>query len=170
MGLPAPLTLYLGIDTRLISGGREVQTRRRIVRIGEVATDAGVGVQTLRYYERRGLIPRPSRRPSGYRDYPGEVVARVRFVKRAQDLGFTLAEIRDLLALRDDPAGSCDDVRAAAAIKLHAIDAKLRSLGAMREALAVLVRACDEGDEPRPCPLIEALDEALAAPIDVPAG
>ena len=72
------------------------------MRIGAAAEQAGVNVQTLRYYERRGLLPRPPRRTSGYREFPDEAVRVVRFVKRAQDLGFTLDEVEELLHLRND--------------------------------------------------------------------
>ena len=73
------------------------------MKIGEFAHDAGVNVQTVRYYERRGLLPEPDRRPSGYREYGPDALDRLHFIKRAQELGFTLTEIRELLALRLDP-------------------------------------------------------------------
>jgi DNA-binding transcriptional MerR regulator len=116
------------------------------MRISDVARAAAVNIQTLRYYERRGLLPDPSRRPSGYRDYEPETVQRVRFIKRAQELGFTLAEIGELLLLRDDSRRRPDGrARAAgtAAAKIEQIDEKLRQLAAMRAALAQLVAACE---------------------------
>jgi MerR family mercuric resistance operon transcriptional regulator len=82
------------------------------LRIGQVATLAGVNIQTLRYYERRGLVREPERRHSGYREYPPDTVALIRFIKRAQDLGFSLREVADLLHLREDRQSSCVDVSA----------------------------------------------------------
>ena len=131
------------------------------LRIGEVAAEAGVNVQTLRFYERRGLLPHPPRRASGYRQYAPEAVRRVRFIKRAQELGFTLAEIGELLRLREDPRIPCRDVRATAETKIADIEEKLRRLRAMRAALAVLVESCAANREHH-CPLLEALDEAPA--------
>ena len=106
------------------------------LRIGEVAGRAGVNVQTLRFYERRGLLPEPPRRASGYREYAPESVRRVRFIKRAQELGFTLAEVEELLRLREDPRIPCREVRATAETKIADIEEKMRRLRAMRAALA----------------------------------
>lgn len=131
----------------------------RALSIGEVAGEAGVNVQTLRFYERRGLLAEPPRRASGYRDYPPDSVSRVRFIKRAQELGFSLAEVEDLLRLRDDPAIPCRRVRSTAEAKMTEIDAKLRHLRAMRSALAALVKSCAENRKHH-CPLLEALEEA----------
>src|SRR2546422_2080942 len=100
-------------------------------KIGEVAAKAGVNIQTLRYYERRGILQEPVRRPSGYREYQPETVQVVRFIKRAQELGFTLAEIEELLRLRHDRTATCAEVRRAATVKIEDIDRKLKSLRAM---------------------------------------
>ncbi len=129
------------------------------MRIGEVAARAGVNIQTLRYYERRGLLADPRRSPSGYREYPLEAVRRVRFIKRAQELGFTLNEIDDLLELRDDRRSERAQVRAAALAKVADIDAKIRGLTAMRRALGVLIDYCKTASGPRECPILEILDE-----------
>jgi len=129
------------------------------LRIGEVAGRAGVNVQTLRFYERRGLLPEPPRRTSGYREYAPESVRRVRFIKRAQELGFTLAEVEELLRLREDPRIPCREVRATAETKIAHIEEKMRRLRAMRAALAALVESCAANREHH-CPLLEALDEA----------
>jgi Hg(II)-responsive transcriptional regulator len=129
------------------------------MRIGEVAAQAGVNVETLRYYERRGLLGTPLRRPSGYRDYTPETIAVIRFVKRAQELGFTLDEVDDLLRLRRDKEGRCADVRAAATAKMLDIDSRLRHLRAMKHALEVLVRSCARDGAARACPILEALDD-----------
>jgi len=129
----------------------------KALRIGQVAGQAGVNVQTLRFYERRGLLAEPPRRASGYREYPLESVQRVRFIKRAQELGFTLAEIEELLQLRDDPRIPCHEVRSTAETKIADIEDKLRRLTAMRAALATLVKSCKANREHH-CPLLEALD------------
>jgi Hg(II)-responsive transcriptional regulator len=130
------------------------------MRIGEVAAFAGVNIQTIRYYERRGLLKEPPRRPSGYREYPPEAVRLVRFVKRAQKLGFTLAEIEDLLRLREERSAPCAAVRAAALAKVADIDRRLESLRAMKRALTALVASCAGDGAKRVCPILEALDEA----------
>lgn len=129
------------------------------MRIGEVAAGAGVNIQTLRYYERRGLLPKPRRRGSGYREYELETVQLVRFIKRAQELGFTLAEVSDLIRLRKTDQRRASQVRALATAKLENIERKINQLGAMRNALHVLVEECAcEGKAPA-CPIIEALND-----------
>jgi len=127
-------------------------------RIGEVAVEAGVNIQTLRFYERRGLLEEPPRQASGYRAYPLGSVRRIRFIKRAQQLGFTLTEVEDLLRLRDAPTMPCKQVRAAAETKIADIDEKIRRLEAMRRALGSLVKSCAENRKHH-CPLLESLDE-----------
>jgi len=127
-------------------------------RIGEAARLAGVNIQTLRFYERRGLIEDPPRRPSGYREYPAGSIPRVQFIKRAQELGFTLAEVQDLLRLRDDPKIPCRQVRATAQAKILDIDDRLRRLKSVRSALATLVASC-AANRAHHCPLLEALDD-----------
>ncbi len=129
------------------------------IRIGEVARQAGVNVQTLRYYERRRLLREPGRRASGYREYPPDTVRLVRFIKRAQELGFTLVEIGGLLRLREDQRASCAEVRTAAIVKIEDIDRKIKSLQAMKRALAILVNSCTSNAPVRECPIIESLDE-----------
>lgn len=133
---------------------------RETLRTGQVAARAGVNVQTLRYYERRGLLEEPARRPSGYREYPPDAVQLIRFIKRAQELGFTLGEVEDLLRLRGDRTASCSDVRAAAQAKIDDVDRKIRSLRAMKRALGVLVGSCRSDASIRECPILEALDDA----------
>lgn len=130
---------------------------REVLKTGEVAARAGVNVQTLRYYERRGLLKEPERRWSGYREYPPDTVQLIRFIKRAQELGFTLTEIEDLLRLRGDQRASCSEVRAAAEAKIEDIEKKIRALRAMKAALGVLVRSCTSDGSIRECPILEAL-------------
>jgi Hg(II)-responsive transcriptional regulator len=128
------------------------------VKRSEVASEAGVNVQTLRYYERRGLLPEPARRPSGYRDYAPSTVQRVRFIKRAQQLGFTLAEITELLAVRQLPDQAKPAARALAAARIAAIDEKVRQLSEMRSTLSRLVEACACQSGSAECPIIETLE------------
>lgn len=128
-----------------------------MLRIGQVAKAAGVNIETIRYYERCGLLADPGRRESGYRAYPLDIVARVRFIKRGQLLGFTLREIADLLALRVDDETTCDQVREQAETKLAEIDEKIADLQRIRGALATLAAACAHGGPSGECPLLEAL-------------
>lgn len=132
---------------------------RETLRTGEVAVKAGVNVQTLRYYERRGLLEEPERRASGYREYSPDAVQLIRFIKRAQEVGFTLAEVEDLLRLRSDQEAACSEVRTAAEAKIEGIEQKIRHLRAMKRALGVLVTSCATEGSPRHCPILEALDE-----------
>ena len=128
------------------------------MRTRERAAAADVNVQTLRYYERRGLLPGPARRGKRYRNYDAGAPRRVRFIKRAQELGFSLDEMRDLRELRER-RGSAASVRPVAATKIRDIEARMRRLAAMRGALSTLVHACECSGKPRHCPIIEALDD-----------
>ncbi len=130
------------------------------LRIGEVARQAGVNVQTLRYYERRRLLETPKRASSGYREYPPATVRLVRFIKRAQELGFTLNEVKGLLALRDARGQKRGEVRAVADARIQDIDRRLAQLHAMRTALQGLVESCACRDDGPACPIIDALDDA----------
>jgi Hg(II)-responsive transcriptional regulator len=134
------------------------------MRIGEVAEQAGVNIQTLRYYERRGLLPEPQRGGAGYRVYESDTVRLVRFIKRAQELGFTLREIEDLIELRESPRRGAE-VRAVAAAKVEDIGRRIRQLKAMRKALGGLVEACDCEGGTLTCPIIEALDDSAEAAV-----
>ena len=130
--------------------------------IGQVARRASVGVETVRFYEREGLLNRPARSPSsGYRLYEDEVVARLQFILRAKALGFTLNEIKELLSLRIDPGTSCEDVKARALVKIAAIEEKIRTLQRMRTALLRLTRACCETGGGPDCPMLDALNGRL---------
>jgi MerR family mercuric resistance operon transcriptional regulator len=125
--------------------------------IGQVAKHAGVGVETVRFYERQGLLDAPPRRQSGYRQYSQEVIRRIQFIKRAKDLGFSLKEIRDLLSLRVDPAMTCSEVKARAEAKIADIDTKIRDLQRMHTALVQLAAACTGQGRTSQCPILEAL-------------
>lgn len=125
--------------------------------IGSVAREAGVGVETIRFYEREGLIGEPPRTPSGYRQYPDDVIERIRFIQRAKGLGFALAEIRELLAIRIRSDSECEDVRQRAEAKIVDIEARIRDLEGMRRALSELTRACASGRHTEECPILECL-------------
>jgi MerR family mercuric resistance operon transcriptional regulator len=128
------------------------------MRTGEVAARAGVNIQTLRYYERRGLLGRAPRTAAGYRRYPGDAVRVVRFIKRAQELGFSLDEVGELLRLRCVSGARRRSARGLAVAKIGDIETKIRQLEAMRTALAHLVSACGD-DRAAECPILEALEE-----------
>ncbi|MCC7080446.1 MAG: Hg(II)-responsive transcriptional regulator [Burkholderiales bacterium] len=125
--------------------------------IGRVAEAAGVHVETIRFYQRLGLLAEPTRPPGGVRRYGGEFVSRLRFVKRAQQLGFSLAEIQRLLALEDPQ--SCGRARSLAAEKLALVEARLADLARMRDVLKQLVARCDVRRGRVACPIIATLTE-----------
>src|SRR6516162_877947 len=126
--------------------------------IGEVAKQAQVGIETLRYYERTGLVASPPRSESNYRLYPQETVRRVQFIKRAQELGFSLKEIMELLALRATPETPCADIQSLALEKISTIEEKIQTLTAMKYTLAKLVEECSRQGEITDCPILAALD------------
>ena len=123
--------------------------------IGRLADEAGVNVETIRYYQRRGLMVEPDKPFNGHRRYPDAAIKRVRFIKRAQVLGFTLDEVGSLLEL--DEARACAATRVLAAHKLQVIVGKLSDLKAMRKALTALVQQCAVGAKKGGCPIIHAL-------------
>lgn len=124
--------------------------------IGQAARMAGVGVETIRFYEREGLLTQPAKQNGTYRRYPPETVTRLRFIRRAKDLGFSLGEIRELLQLAEKPSTACADAQRRAEEKIAAIDEKVAALLRVREALASLTAACREAPEGT-CPIIETL-------------
>ncbi len=127
--------------------------------IGQVARKAGVGVETVRFYEREGLIEQPPRRGNGYREYPVDTVRRIRFVVHAKELGFTLKEIVGLLSLRSRSAESCDSVKEQAEMKIADIEKRIRGLRRMKSTLRKLTRACERREPTAECPLMDVLDE-----------
>ena len=126
--------------------------------IGQLAKRAGVGVETIRFYEREGLLDEPERLPSGYRQYAADVVERVKFLRHAQRLGFTLKDAKDLLELKNDPTADRRDVRDKASKKLADIEQKIRELESMRDDLSRLIAECDGHGPAAHCPIIEAID------------
>jgi Hg(II)-responsive transcriptional regulator len=132
----------------------------QVLTIGQVARRAGVHLETVRYYERRGLLPPPPRTPAGYRQYQPDAVRRVRFIKRAQRLGFTLREIRDLLALRVEDGRRCASIAREAREVMHRIEGRMAELEAMQAALRRLIRACRKRQTTDACPILEALEDS----------
>lgn len=130
--------------------------------IGQVARETGLGVETVRFYERRGLIEEPPRRESGYRQYPPDVLPRLGFIRRAKELGFSLAEIMELLSLRVDPDSTCADVRARTMTKITDIETKIGELERMRDALTDLHGACHGSGPTSECPILDYLDQPEA--------
>jgi len=130
-----------------------------VLTIGQLAKQAGVGVETIRFYEREGLIPEPERRRSSrYRQYPPQAVRRVRFIRHAKELGFTLKEIQELLELRVAPDSTCADVRHRARVKVADIEGRIESLRRMKDALERLARKCRGKGPTTECPILEELD------------
>ena len=129
----------------------------KLLSIGQLARQAGVGIETVRFYERQGLLLEPHRKASGYRQYTGDVVTRLRFIRRAKELGFSLKEISELIALRLDPDATCADVRQRAEGKLANIEARIKDLQRIKQALKTLTRTCGRRRSTSECPIFEAL-------------
>jgi MerR family copper efflux transcriptional regulator len=135
--------------------GQETKLSNKAMTIGQLASLCGVGVETIRYYEREGLLEQPARAGSGYRHYPQEIISKLNFIKRAKDLGFTLKEIKELLVLRIAPDTVCPEVKQQAEVKLEAIEQKIKDLQSLKIALSALVLACAENRLTFQCPIIE---------------
>jgi len=125
---------------------------------GALARQGGVNIETVRYYERRGLLPEPPRSQSGYRLFSKDDVRRVRFIKRAQELGFSLKEIQELLALRVEPQSTRAGVRQRAEVKIADIDEKIRQLRAMKKSLQRLTASCSGSGPVCGCPILESFE------------
>ena len=130
-----------------------------ILSIGQVARRAGVGVETVRFYEREGLLEEPPRRASGYRQYSEQVVTRLHFIKRAQRLGFSLKEIAELLQLRVDAQTSCEEVKQRTEAKIAEVERKMVELQRMRQALLQVASQCIGRGPTDRCPMLDALDQ-----------
>jgi DNA-binding transcriptional MerR regulator len=124
------------------------------MKIGQIAKRSGIGIETIRYYEREGLLLEPERRPSGYRQYDESTLARLEYIRRAKELGFTLAEIRDLLDLSFAAHTGCDHIRQRAEGKLAGIEDKIRSLQQMKRSLGKVVQHCRTKNSTEDCPLV----------------
>ena len=141
------------------SGKQERAGLAKPLTIGKVARLAGVGIETIRFYEREGLVADPPRKQSGYRQYGAETVSRLRFIHRARELGFSLGEIKELLFLRVDPSQTCGHIVEKAEQKILEIDAKVQTLLRMKEALEALAQACPGRGPVTECPVIEVTDD-----------
>ncbi len=126
--------------------------------IGQLAKRSGIGIETVRFYERKGLVEEPPRTDSGYRQYPEDVVARIRFIRRAKELGFKLKEISELLSLRVDPDTKCADVKKQTELKIADVEEKIRVLQGIMTALKKLAASCVGTGPTSECPILEALD------------
>ena len=131
------------------------------LKTGEVARQAGVNVETLRFYEREGLLPEPPRRASGYREYPPDTVQRIRFIQRGKELGFTLREIKGLLELRVDPDTTCVELRDRATEKVADVKQKIADLKAIERALKKLINTCSGSGPVDDCPILKHLEKEL---------
>ena len=129
------------------------------LKIGEVAKETGIGIETIRFYERKGLLDEPDRKPSGYRQYDESVVARLRFIRRSKELGFTLSEINELLGLWFDTETKCSDVRTKAQTKIEEIEEKVKTLKGMKRSLKKLIDQCHERGSLDGCPLLDGLGD-----------
>lgn len=125
----------------------------KLMKIGEIARISGTGIETIRFYEREGLLPEAERRPSGYRQFGEATLERLDYIRRAKELGFTLVEIRDLLEL-SFAHSNCDHIRQRAEAKIADIEQKIRSLGHMKRSLGVIVKRCRAKDSTTDCPLV----------------
>ncbi|MGH8772262.1 MAG: MerR family transcriptional regulator [Burkholderiales bacterium] len=126
--------------------------------IGKLARSAGTRVETIRYYERKGLLDQPSRTASGYRQYSLDAAARLRFIRQAQVLGFSLKEIGELLSMKITPATTCADIKQKAESKIANIDDKMASLRKMKRALEKLKSECTGRGPIGECPILDALE------------
>jgi len=133
-------------------------TDRKPFTIGRLAREVGINLETVRFYERRGLLPKPPRSASGYRLFPSEAARRLKFIKRAQELGFSLSEIRELLALRMSPRTTSGEIRKRTEAKIADIEGKIKSLDSMRKSLVKLARSCGGCAPLSECPILESLD------------
>ncbi len=128
------------------------------MQIGEVAQRTETSIDTIRFYEKSGLIPKPERTDSGYRKYTEETIRRVQFIKRSQELGFSLKEIADLLSLRVDPKTTCRDVKKRSEVKIYDIEKKIRTLQKIKRALSRVAATCKGKGPTSECPILEVLE------------
>jgi len=126
--------------------------------IGQVARQAGLSVEAVRFYEKQRLIEPPPRSEAGYRQYPAKAVRRLKFIQRAKQAGFTLKDIGGLLALRREPGASCADVQLRATRKVEQVERKIRDLECIRDALGRLILRCSGRGDLSDCPILEALE------------
>lgn len=128
------------------------------MKIGDLASAAGVNPQTVRYYEKRGLLPKPRRTDAGYRRYDSSSIVRLRFIRRAQAVGFSLREIDQLLSLRYDDASSCNEVKHIAAAKATEVRERIAQLRIVERVLNRMIHNCDKSSQSSECALLDALE------------
>ena len=131
--------------------------------IGQLAAALGVNVQTIRYYERRGLVTAARRTPAGYRQYANDTIVRLRFIRHAQDLGFSLAEIQTLLALRVRQGAGCGAMERKAREKIALVEKRIQDLRRLQRTLKRLAAACAHRQPTEECPMLEALEDRVIA-------
>ena len=129
-----------------------------LLNIGQVAKRTGVTVETVRFYEKQDLISAPQRSDAGYRQYPPETVKRVQFIQHAKEVGFTLKDIGELLALRQKPGTSCADIKLCATQKIEEVDQKIHDLQRIRDALGRMIMKCSGHGDLSECPILEELE------------
>jgi len=130
------------------------------MKISQIAKSAGVGVETVRFYERKKLIEQPRKPVSGgFRTYPSEVATQIRFIRRAQNLGFSLKEVKELMSLRVDPQADCSEIRQRAAVKRQEVSEKIEQLHRVRDALDVVIDACPGRGSTRMCSILDELEK-----------
>ena len=132
-----------------------------MLQIGEVAKRSGISVDTIRFYEREGLIPKLDRSPGGYRRYPESVIKQILFIQHAKSLGFSLKEIGELIALKNTPTATCERVKAAAQAKVDDIQKKLDGLHKIKETLMPLIDQCHSTDPISDCPILGAINSEI---------
>jgi len=133
------------------------------MKIGMVAKKTGIGIETIRFYEREGLIATPDRGPSGYREYSDDIEIRLSFIRRAKDLGFSLKEIKDLLSLKAKPKSKCEAVKKKAMKKIAEVDEKINQLDTIKSALDGLVKSCNSESPTSDCPILDAFERGVRA-------
>ena len=133
------------------------------MKIGTVAKQSGIGIETIRFYEREGLIAVPNRGLSGYREYTEDVIVRLSFIRRAKDLGFSLKEIKELLSLKAKPISKCASVKKKANKKIEEIEEKITQLNAIKIALSDLVESCHSDSPTSDCPILDAFERGVNA-------
>lgn len=142
----------------MIDNMKQQNTNAETFSIGQVAKRAGLGIETIRFYERKGLIKDPPRRPSGYREYSENVISKLIFIQRAKELGFSLKEISELLSLKLDSKTTCKSVKKKTEEKLSDIDRKIKALQRIKKALQKLSQACSGSGQSTDCPILDALE------------
>src|SRR6516165_7382716 len=153
-------TIFQSLDSvphyRVYTGFVIAGNDPKALTIGHLAREVGINLETVRFYERQGLLPRPPRNASGYRLFPGDAKRRLKFIKRAQELGFSLSEIRELLALRMSRRTTSGEIRKRTEAKIVDIEGKIRSLDSMRKSLVKLARSCGGCAPLSECPTLES--------------